>query len=713
MEQLKKLHALFRPQSIAIIGASSNLLKPGGQPLQALLASGYPGAIYPINPRYPELNGLKCYPDLKAIGVPVDLAIIAVPKKNVVNVLRQCVQEEVKTAIIFTSGFAETGEEGLKLQDELVAIARLSGLRFAGPNCLGIVNAPEKVMANFAVSHQPERVVKENAFAFISQSGGFGTIAYAEAQKQGLGAETLVSTGNEADLDFTTFLRYMVKYTDVKAIGAYLEGVKNGKEFVQAADQALAKGVPLIILKVGKHQVSALAAQSHTGSMVGDDDLYQGFFEQKGIIRVNSVEEMLPLINLFSDQKMPQGKRVGVLSTSGGGSVHLTDLCLDAGLEVIPLSDKTINTLQTILPSFISANNPVDLTSHALVEEGMLKKALEALLNDPDIDLIMIHFSVAGDTTRRIIAQLEEAYKATDKPIMCVSWSHEEQEHLLANELLRQAGIPTSQQAEHGVKALAALATYAEQYRLQQAHQKFSKKIISIMPDENPRQYLENIGRKQLTELEAKKLLKLYGIPVAQEDIASSPEEALLIADTIGYPVVLKILSPDILHKTEIGGVMLDLQTKEEVQSAYAQIMDNARSLAPEAKIEGILIAEMLPPGREMILGIKNDATFGNSILIGLGGVFVEVLRDFASAIPPLASYEAEALIKRLKGYPILETFRGLGPADTEGILDVLIKLSRMALDLEGIIAELEINPLIIGEAGQGVKAADALITLK
>lgn len=710
--ELQKLHYLFNPKSIAIVGASSNPLKPGGQPLASLLASGYTGAIYPVNPRYEEISGLKCYPSLKAINNTVDLAIIAVPAKDILQVAQECVDTGVKTAIIFTSGFAETGEEGKKLQEELVKIARQGGLRFAGPNCLGIVNAPAKVMANFAVSHHPEKVVKENAYAFLSQSGGFGTITYSEAQKQGLGAQILVSTGNEADLTFTDFLHYIIQYTNVKAIGAYLEGVRNGKEFCQVADKALAKGIPLIILKVGKHQVAAQAAQSHTGSMVGDDDIYQGFFRQKGIVRINSIDEIFPLLGLFADQKLPQGKRIGILSTSGGGSVYLADLCVDAGLEIAQLSVQTRKTLEEILPSFVTVNNPVDLTSQAMVEEGLLQKALHAVLKDPNVDLVLLYFNVAGEATRHVIQQLKEAYRASDKPMMCIGWSHDEQDHLLTHELMKQAGLPNTQQVEHGVKALAALASFAEHHRHHLQYKTHHYPVI-IKDNNAGRQYLQTFSRKQLTEKEGKQLLKLYDIPVTVEEVAVSPEEAANLAEAIGYPVALKILSPDILHKTEVGGVILNLNSKEEVLAGYRQIMGNVKAKAPQAQIDGILVSEMVPPGRELILGIKNDATFGNVLILGIGGIFVEVLRDFVSAVPPITRYEGESLIKRLKGYSILESFRNLGPADLESLVDILLKLSQMALDLEGMIDELEINPLIVGEQRQGVKAVDTLITLK
>lgn len=713
MEQLEQLHALFYPKSIAIIGASNNPMKPGGQPLAALLASGYEGDILPVNPRYPEINGLKCYKNLTDISVPIDLAIIAVPAKDVADVLKQCVAQKVKTAILFTSGFAETGEEGLKLQEELLTITKPAGLRFAGPNCLGIVNAPSKVMANFAVSHHPEKVVKENAFAFISQSGGFGTITYAEAQKQGLGPEILVSTGNEADLDFTTFINYMVKYTNVKAIGGYLEGTREGKEFAQVADIALEKGIPLLILKVGKHSVAAQAAQSHTGSMVGDDDVYQGLFDQKGVIRVNGIEEMLPMLNLFSDKRLPKGKKIGILSTSGGASVYLADLCTDAGLEVTTLSTETMQKLEQILPIFVTAGNPVDLTSQALVEKGMLKNALEVLFKDPNVDLVMLHFNVMGqESTPIIINDIKEAYDKTTKPLMCVGWSHDEDDHLLAQNLIRLSGLPNSLQPEYGVKALAALAHYGEQYRLKQAS--LGKTVPVTQDINNPgKSYLNELGKTTLNEKEAKDLLKLYNIPVAQEQVATSPEGAVSIAKAMGFPVVLKILSQDILHKTEVGGVELNLQTEDAVFEAYTRILNKAKAAIPTARIEGILVAEMLPPGREMILGIKNDSVFGNTVIVGLGGILVEVLKDFASGVPPLAHYEAEAMLKKLKGFPMLETFRNMGPADLDALLEVLINLSKMALDLEGLISELEINPLIVGEKGSGVKAADALITLR
>ncbi len=707
-QRVASMQALFNPESIAIIGASANPLKPSGQPLASLLANGYKGKVYPVNPRYDELYNIPCYPDIFAVLGDIDMAIVAIPAAITLSALKDCVRRGVKSAVVFTSGFAEVGEEGKLLQQEMTALARESGMVICGPNCMGIFSAHNALMANFAVTRLPEKAVTDSFLGFISQSGGFGVACYSSISDRGIGFSHFVSTGNEADLEFSEYLAYMAGDPNTRVIGGYLEGVKNGAKLAGAADMAMEAGKPVLLMKSGRHEVAARAAASHTGALVGSDRVYDALFKQKGIVRVESVEELNAVLSILVSGKIPRGRKVCILATSGGNGVMLADKCAEFELEVPGLSGDTRQKLDELLPDFASSANPVDITSQIMTQPGLFRQCADIILADPNIDILMLCYWAISVGEDKNLEQIAEICGSTDKMVITLVYGKEEPA-MDALEKLNDKLIPASRDGEYAIRALKLLARYNEKltnYRL-----KFSYPELPAGAREEVMAYLDDFGPgAKLTEFQSKKILRAYGIPCTREILAAGPEEAVEAAAALGYPVAMKIESPDILHKTDAGGVILNVDSPERVREAYARITAAAREYKKEADIKGILVQEMLPPGTELIAGIAQDSVFGPVILFGLGGIFVEVLKDVAMRIPPLSEIDIVEMMDEIKGKKVLEGVRGKPPVDKKALSQVLLRLSMLALDFPQI-AELDINPLLAYPGG--VAAADAVIVLK
>jgi acetyltransferase len=706
-ERIASLHFLFNPRSIAIIGASQNPAKPSGQPLIALQKNNFLGKIYPVNPRYQELRGLKCYPTLKAIPDEVDMAIIAIEVSAVLEVLEECGQKGVKAVVVFTSGFAEVGGEGIELQKEMTRLAKEYKFRLLGPNCMGIFSSRNSLWADFPLMDAPEDILVPDYFGFVTQSGGFGCIFYDVVKAQRIGFSHFVSTGNEADIEFSEIIAYMAEDAYTRVIGGYMEGVKSGALFFQAAEKALEKEKPVILIKTGRYETAARAAASHTGAMVGSDKVYDAFFRQKGIIRVESIDELTALLLILAAGKIPRGNRVGILSASGGTGVLLADKCAEYGLEVVSLAKETQEKIKNLLPDFASYANPVDLTSAIVPEPGLLFECAHVVSTDPNIDVLLICFYNLG-VNEAILNQIIKAAKTSAKTVVNIVWGDE---NVCQKQIryLNDQFVPAVREMEVAVKALSSLIKYNS--RRQMFLQEKPVSLVPLKAKEDVAAILAQIvPEAKLTEEEAKQILKTYDIPVAKEEVAASPEEAVAAAARIGYPVVLKILSPDILHKTEAGGVKLNLDTPEKVLVAYKEIITNASSYRPGARIKGVLVQEMLPAGVETIIGISQDPVFGPVVMFGLGGIFVEVLQDVALRVVPLTKSDAYEMIDEIKGRRILDGVRGQSPVNKSAIAEVILKVAQLAQDFPQI-KELDINPLIC--SGKEVWAADALIVLR
>ncbi|WP_449240282.1 acetate--CoA ligase family protein [Desulfoscipio gibsoniae] len=710
LKEINSLLPLFKPESIAIIGASSNPAKPSGQPLVSLTRCGFKGRVYPVNPNYHTLLNLPCYPSLKDIPDQVDLCIIAVPARMTMSALEECAAKDVRGVIIFTSGFAEVGSGGAAIQRQMTTLARETGMRICGPNCMGIFSAQNALMANFAVTDLPDKVLVPDYLGFISQSGGFGVAIYELIKEKGYGFSHFVSTGNEADLEFSHYLGYMATDDHTRVIGGYLEGVKDGQKFLQAADMALANSKPIMLMKAGRYPAAARAAASHTGALVGSEKVYNAVFRQKGIIRVESLEEFQTMLSVMHNNKIPRGKRTAILATSGGSGVMLADKCAHYGLEVVPLQDKTRSALAALLPDFASTANPVDITSAIMTQPGLLEQCAQIVISDPNVDMMIVaYWTEFGD--RSNLDQMIRVGRRTDKPVFNLSWGPEKavQDAL---QYMNSQLTPAAREVDFIIKGLATLANY---HHFVQSRKK-SKSAGPIIPEESKNKaaaILDNLSPgAKLSEYTAKQVLRAYGIPTTTEQLVTTAEEAVTAAGAIGYPVVMKIESPDILHKTDAGGVLLDINTPIEVRSSFRKLMDNAGNYNPSADIKGVLVQQMLPCGTEMIVGIGNDNIFGSTVLVGLGGIFVEALEDIALRVVPVSSLDAVEMLSELKGRRVLDGLRGQPPADKKALVEIIQRTACLAQDFPGI-AELDINPLIVFPEGQGACAADALIVMK
>jgi acetyltransferase len=717
--QQTDLELFFKPRSIAIIGASADPTTISGKPLRYLTQHGYQGKIFPVNPKYKEIAGYPCYPSIAEVPGPVDLALIAVNYKRVLPMLEQCAEKGVRFATIFSSGFAEAGEEGRALQRELAEFARRTGLRLCGPNCQGAVNLYGKVAAAFSAALDIQPFIP-GSVGFVTQSGALGYSIFNLAQEAGVGFSCVVSTGNEVDLDCLDFMSYMLEEENTRVIFTYLEGMRDGTKFSRVADRALELGKPLAVLKVGRSEAGSKAASSHTAALTGSDQVYEAFFRQKGIIRVGDIEEFIDLARLInSGVKFPRGRRLGVITTSGGAGVLAADTAEEFGLQVPSLRDETRRQILSVIPPYGSALNPVDITAQVINEAEGFWKVLQAMVNDPEIDaLVVVITMITGASGLRMAQDVAKMSTLTDKPL-AVAWTAGDDLMSESFAVLREAGVTLYKSPVRCVKALARLMDYAvfrEQW-LQRAAASTGRKTpegatAGGLPD-TVREILSGAG-KVLSERESKAVLSAFGIPVTREETARTAEEAVTIAGRIGYPVALKVDSPDILHKTEAGAIRLGVSGDRELREAFAEVLASARRYSPAARLNGVLVQEMVAPGgTEVIVGVKSDPQFGPVVIFGLGGIFVEILKDVARRVAPLTRDEARAMIKEIRGYALLTGARGRAKADLDALAEVLVKVAGMALVLKDELAELDINPLIVLPEGKGVKVADALLIRK
>ena len=660
---------------------------------------------------YEQLGGWKCYPSIMDTPGPVDLAIIGVPAAATMEALYQCVSKGVKAAIVFTSGFAEVGESGRAVQEEMRQLAQSTGMRILGPNCLGAVNFYNGCAATFMYHDKPKDLYYPEKLSYITQSGGLGTIIFQMVLQHSVGFNYFVSTGNEADVNFAEVLSYLVGREEVKLIGGYIEGLsKDGALFMEACHEALKKQKLVTFQKVGCTAVGATAAASHTGALVGEDRVYDGVFKQHGVVRVDDVEQMNALVLLHAAGRLPAGKNIGVITISGGGGVMVADKCPQYGLEVVRLTEATQESLREFFPPYGAVANPVDLTSAIFVDEALFQRAIRTVMDDPLVDVGAFFYNLQmpdPEAAEKII----DVYNSIEKPLLIFNWPTGQDYAVEAKEKMVRAGIPVIEHVPSGLWALSALADWVKK-----------TENVSPFPEYQPgderRRALETIrlstadGRRSLTESRSKEILQAYGIPVTKEKLARSADEAATVAESIGYPVVLKIESPDILHKTEAGGVLLNLNDAATVKEGYELITKRAHSYNPAARLDGVLVQEMLSPGLEVILGVKKDPLFGPTVLFGLGGIFVELLKDVSMRAAPLRENDARAMIEEIQGKALLDGLRGQPPRDREALVSILMKLSRLAVELSDEIAELDINPLVLYAGGEGAVAADALVVL-
>ena len=704
------LKKFFNPASVALVGATEDQRKFGGRAIFQMLEFGYKGRVYPINPKYNKLLGLDCYPGIAELPETPDHVGIVIAAERVLDTLKQCAEKGVKFVTIFTSNFSETGTEaGCKLQHEIVSFARDNGIRFMGPNCNGLINFVDGfAMVSTKAIKGPRKTA--GSVGLICHSGGLGQMNVMwRAQEAGLGITYEVSCGNEADIDTMDFLRFMVDDPNTDAVMMAVETISNGKKFEAVARHAADLEKPIVILKFGRTEAGQRAAASHTGAITGSDEVQDAIFRQYGITRVTDCNELYEVAKTLRRRKWPNGNRAAALSGSGGHSVLLVDLGALAGITWPTYEKKTADGLRALLPGYAAVStNPTDLTSALTGSPRLFQDALRIIAADEQVDFMIPVF------VNPTVAAIDEVSKLADtmsKPL-AVLWTGycPENPEVTAATLVAR-GLPVYRDAMPCLKAVSAAMKYGEFLR----RRKVAGSEPTRPPDMNAQQARELLAAASgtLTERASKEILAAYGFPVTREVMVTSADEAAQAARRIKGPVALKIESPDIPHKTEAGAIRLGVRGKKAVMAAFNEVMTAAKQFNGAARLNGVLVQEMAPKGLEVMLGMATDATFGPIVVVALGGIHVEVLRDIAYRTPPLAMADAASLLRELRAYRLFEGVRGTPARDIDALCDAIVRLSWLAHDLGDQLLELDINPLVSLEQGAGVRVVDALIVKK
>lgn len=695
---------LLNPRGIAIVGASADVARIGGQPIKALTEFGYRGGVYPVNPKYPEILGLKCYPALTSVPQPCDVALVAVSSALVPQAILDCGKAGIPFAVVLSAGFKEIGEQGRELESRLEEAIRISGVRLVGPNCQGLMNVKDAVYCGFGAPFQ-YRHPRPGAVAMVTQSGGFGYAVMGLAESSGLGFNYVVSTGNETDVDTLDLLRYLLERDDVEVVATYMEGVADGRALVEIGKRALAVRKPIVVWKVGNSNLGRQAAASHTANLTASYELYRVAFREGGFIEVRDVDDLVDVGKAFLAKRLPQGRNVAVISISGGAGVLLADRCEELGLHLPPLSGHTLTELGGILPGFSSALNPIDVTAQVFNDLAMFSRVVELVASDPAIhQIIVVSASVHGAMAERIARELVKIWERTEKPVLVCSSAAPERA-AEAFRILADSQIPCYPTPARAATAAAALKQFAERLETPGRRVTSARKVAKI-PIALPK------GEKVLGEHRSKALLREYGIPVVGEVQVDSDSLDRLEESPVPFPLVAKLDSPDLPHKTEAGAVRVGIRSLDELKNAVREMREAALRYRPDARIDGVLLQEQVT-GTEVIAGAVNDPFFGPTVVFGLGGVFAEVLRDVTYRFAPFGPETAREMIDEIKGAAVLHGYRGRPEADVEALADALSQLSYLIDDHGTVISEIDINPLFVRSKGQGVVAADALVVLR
>ncbi len=697
------LEKIFSPASIAIVGASETPGKAAERRTRSLLEGGYPGKVFLINPKREKLFGRKAYPSLEAVPEPVDLVMIVIPAPFIPDVITQCVEKQAKGAIIITAGLGETGEEGKKIEAEILENAAKGGVRIIGPNCSGMFSRSARMNLLGVPPIEPGPV------AIIAQSGNIIDSLTHYAKVQGIGFSKIISAGNAIGVKFHEYIEYLGEDPDTKVICMYMEGIKEGDKLVAVARRVTRKK-PIIALKVGRSGAGARAAASHTGSLAADDKVVQAAFEQAGILRVTNVDVMFDLAECFSKLPLPRGRRVAIMSEGGGDNSVAADNAEAHGLEVPVLSKETQEKIRPFLLKGMPAQNPIDYGGTAEENPHMITECCRVCMETDEVDAVYItgffggfkeiiapHVETLEIQTAKDLTGFVKSYK---KPIILhTSFAHEPFESL---RILKENGIPVFASSERTAFCLGAMAKAGERI--------LGGKDETSMVREGERNReaagilssLKKKGVQNLLETEARAILQAYNISVPRADLVKSAEEAVQAADVMGYPVALKIVSRKIVHKSDVGGVKINVKSADDVRRAFEEVVANALKVAAKDEIEGLLVTPMAKTGQECIIGMTRNPQFGPVVMFGLGGIFVEVLKDVAFRVAPLSPSDAEEMIRQIQGYPLLQGVRGQAPKDTEAIKEILLGISRLAVE-NPEIQEMDLNPVIVHEKGASI----------
>ena len=699
----KQLDCLFAPRSIAVVGTSRGKGSIGREILHNLVDYGFQGPVYPVNPKADFIHSMKAYPSVSAIPEQVDLAVIVVPKRFVLDTVKECGEKGVRGIVVISAGFREIGEKGLKLEKKLVRLVKSYGMRMVGPNCMGIINTDPniKMDATFAPVH-PIR----GRVGFLSQSGALGNIILEYAKELNIGFSKFVSLGNKADISGNDILEDLEADENTDIILMYLESFGNPRKFTKIV-RRLSKQKPIIAVKAGRTLAGARAASSHTGALAGLDVAVDALFEQCGVHRATSIEELFDYALAFANQPLPEANRVAILSNAGGPAIIATDACVSLGLEMASFNDKTNKRLRNNLPEEASIKNPVDILGDGGPDR--YKLSLETIIKDPNVDAVITIFVPPLVTNPLDIAKaITEVSSKHPKPVLGCFLGRED---ILAGvEELEKHNVPAYEFPESPAKALAGMYHYNQWRKREYGKIKKFKVDRDIVG-----RIFENVrlsGRTQLTGYEVERVLCAYGFPYPKTGLATNIAEAIKIAHKIKYPVVLKIASSKILHKSDVGGVIVDIRNDRELKEGFNSIMTALKKHRRVKDIDGIQVQELVKGGKETILGVTTDANFGPLIMFGLGGIYVEVLKDVSFRIHPLTDLDAKEMVRGIQGYKLLEGVRGEEPIDIELIEEHLLKLSQLISDFPEI-EQLDINPLLVFEKGKKCCVVDAKIILK
>lgn len=695
---------LFNPRAIAVIGASGDPQRIGGQPVMILRDTGYRGAIYPVNPKYEEINGLRCYPDVMSVPQPCDLALIAVNAALVPQVLADCGKAGIAHAVVFSAGFREIGGDGVNLENQIKAAAREHGVRFIGPNCIGVMNLKDRVYCGFGPGFaNPD--LKSGPVAFVSQSGGFAFSVVALADFEGIGFNYIVSAGNEADISTLDLIADFLERDDVEVVVTYIEGITDGRRLRKIGRRALDLGKPILVWKVGNSDVGRAAAESHTASMTAGYTLYRAAFNEGGFIEIDDVHDLADAARAFMSRRLPKGPNVATITTSGGSGVMIADACDRHGLRMPRLTPATISAIGRVAPKYSTLSNPVDLTAQIGGNSRDFNHIVGLVLADPNVDQLIIRYgSVQGKKGEEWANSLAAVVDATDKPVL-VAWSRVPDPDEASMQLLEKKRIPWLLTPRRAANAAGALYAFSRKRaaHLARATGEFTRPLARQTLD-FPRQ------PRILSEHQSKRCLARYGIPVVREVVMSLAEIERMSAAPLSFPLAVKIDSPDIPHKTEAGAVQLNVGDLNALKAAARQVIGSALNFKPGAHIGGVLISEMAQ-GVEAIVGAVDDRFFGPVVMFGLGGIHAEIFKDVSYRFAPFDLATAHEMIREIRAHPLLTGHRGKPALALDALAMTLSRVSLLIADHAGHIAEIDINPLFINESN--VSAADALIVLK
>jgi len=692
------LQGLFAPRAVAVVGASRDEHKIGHIVLSNLLSAGFQGDIFPVNPHVGDIDGLTAYPDLTSLPLTPDLAIITVPAANVPGIVRECSRCDVPYAVVISSGFKEVGPKGAALEREIYDLAHDGNVRLLGPNCLGVMSTHASLNASFAAS-----MPTKGNISFMTQSGALGTAILDWATGEGIGLSEMVSLGNKSDIDELDLVYAWTDSPETHVVAAYLESIADGSRFVEAAT-ALTTRKPFIALKSGRSDAGARAVSSHTGSLAGSDRAYEAAFRKAGILRASTVEELFDLAVGFSNQPTPCSGGVVILTNAGGPAIMATDACERLNVPLASLGRASVDALRTALPTAAAVYNPVDVLGDA--DSERYRMAAKILVDDPAVGALLVILTPQAPTQPRRTAESVAAVTAGTgvTTLACFMGSGSVLE---GRNRLRELQIPSYDFPERAVVTLAGMFEYSRHVRID---------VTSEMSSEDPPASAidaimdaSHAGRHFLSDNEVKIVADAYGLRTPPSGLAHDLSGAHALADSFGWPVVLKVSSPDILHKTDVGGIVTGIMDDAGLEIAFESILANTRRRMPGADVWGVTVQKMVTGGRELVVGVDRDPQFGPLLMFGLGGIYVEILKDVTFRLCPVSELEAREMIGEIRGFGLLRGARGQRPADLDAIIDVMVRVSRLVMDL-GSVVEMDINPLIVKDVGEGAWATDIRI---